>query len=82
MQAAFWVLRDALLHLTGDSVLLAPCGEPQGRVGHSSNDFSSSCGTYLSKIHKDNDKEGFISFSLKTLAAETWPGKFLLVLPN
>lgn len=82
MQAAFWVFRDALLHLTGASVLLAPCGEPQGRESHSLNFFSSLHGIYLSKIHMDNDKEGFISFYLKTLAAKPWPGKFLLLLPK
>lgn len=63
-------------------MLLAPCGEPQGTESHSLNFSSSSHGTYSSKIHKDNDKEGFIFFSLKTLAAKTWPGKFLLLLPK
>lgn len=62
MQAAFWVFRDALLHLTGASVLLATYREPQGRESHSLNFSSSSHGTYLSKIRKGNDKEGFIFF--------------------
>lgn len=45
-------------------MLLAPCGEPQGRQSHSLNFFSSSRGTYFSEIQKDNDKEGFIFFFL------------------